>query len=35
MHTPFTKRILHPKTKNNRKPFIYGNFRLKKYFEIF
>ena len=32
MHTPFTKRILHPKTKNSRKPFIYGIFRLKKYF---
>ena len=32
---PFTKRIFHPKTKNSRKPFIYGIFRLKKYFEIF
>ena len=32
---PFTKRIFHPKTKNSRKSFIYGNFRLKKYFEIF
>ncbi len=32
---PFTKRIFYPKTKNSRKSFIYGNFRLKKYFEIF
>ena len=35
MDNPFSKRILHPKTKNSRKPFIYGIFRLKKYFEIF
>ena len=32
---PISKRIFHPKTKNSRKPFIYGIFRLKKYFEIF
>lgn len=35
MHTPFTRRILHPKTKNSGNPFIYGIFRLKKYFENF
>ena len=32
---PFSKRIFQLKTKNSRKPFIYGIFRLKKYFEIF
>ncbi len=35
MYTPFTERIFRSKTKNSRNPFIYGHFRLKKYFEIF
>lgn len=32
---PFAKRNFRAKRKNSRKPFIYGIFRLKKYFEIF
>jgi len=32
---PFAKRIFRSKRKNSRNPFIYGHFRLKKYFEKF
>ena len=35
MNTPLEEKFFHSETKNSRKPFIYGNFRLKKYFEIF
>lgn len=35
MYTPFSERIFRTKRKNSRNPFIYGHFRLKKYFENF
>ena len=35
MHTPLEEKLFYSETKNSRKPFIYGIFRLKKYFENF
>jgi len=35
MYTPFFEKNFLIQNKNSRKPFIYGHFRLKKYFEIF
>ena len=32
---PLEEKFFRSETKNSRNPFIYGNFRLKKYFEIF
>ena len=35
MYTPFFEKNFLIQNKNSRKPFIYGIFRLKKYFENF
>jgi len=32
MNTPLEEKFFHSETKNSRKPFIYGHFRLKKIF---